>query len=141
MAGAVVFFDQFTKAWARTDLNPGESLPVIRNFFHLTLIENRGIAFGLFPGADKVLLWVITLSIAALGVFVLTGASRPSQTQWAVALIFGGAVGNWIDRIRNGAVTDFLDFRIWPVFNFADSAITVGVALFLFDLLRQRHVS
>ena len=110
---------------------------VLPRIFHLTLVENQGIAFGFFQGGEKILLVMITLSI-----LVLTGVgicSRPERlkTQWGIGLILGGALGNWVDRIRFGAVVDFLDFRIWPVFNLADTAISVGVGLFLLDLFRK----
>lgn len=133
----MVLFDQLTKALAQTFLTPGVSLPLLDRFFHLTLVQNQGIAFGLFQGAEKALLVVITLSIGLLVVFGLRTGSGRWLTQWGIGLILGGALGNWIDRIRVGAVIDFLDFRIWPVFNFADTAITVGVGLFLLELLKK----
>ena len=133
----MVLTDQLTKALAETFLEGGTSLPVFGQFFHLTLVHNQGIAFGLFQGAEKILLGVITLSIGLLVVFGLRSHPHQWMTQAGIGLILGGAVGNWIDRIRVGAVIDFLDFRIWPVFNFADSAITVGVGLFLLELLRN----
>ena len=142
LAGFVVLLDQLTKALAQIHLFRGSSLPVIPHFLHLTLIKNQGIAFGLFQGGDKLLLVIITLSIATL---ILLGFRIPRlqwKTQWGIGLILGGALGNWIDRIRFGAVVDFLDFRIWPVFNLADTAITIGVSIFLIDILTaKRHVS
>ncbi len=132
----MVFADQLTKALAQNFLATGASLPVFGKFFHLTLVHNQGIAFGLFQGAEKILLVVIPLSIGLLVVFGLRSHPHRWMTQGGIGCILGGAVGNWIDRIRVGAVIDFLDFRIWPVFNFADTAITVGVGLFLLELLR-----
>ena len=131
LAGFVVLLDQLTKALAETFLTPGTSHPVVAHVFHLTLVENQGIAFGLFPGADKSLLVIITLSIAILIAVGLRSAKLPWKTHVGIGLILGGALGNWIDRIRVGAVIDFLDFRVWPVFNLADSAITIGVCLYL----------
>lgn len=129
----MVLFDQLTKILAETFLTPGLSRPVLPNLFHLTLVENRGIAFGLFQGAEEILFLVITFSILVLWVVGFRSEAARRRTQWGIGLILGGAVGNWIDRIRGGAVIDFLDFRIWPVFNLADTAITVGVGLFLLD--------
>ena len=140
MAGAVLFFDQLTKTLARNFLDPGTSRPVFPPVFHLTLVENQGIAFGLFQRGDSILFIVITLSIGALfylGIF----SNPPLRNQSALGLILGGALGNWVDRIRVGAVIDFLDFRIWPVFNFADTAITIGVGILLLDLVISRRVS
>ena len=137
LAGLVVLADQFTKVLAQTFLISGASLPILGNFFHLTLVQNEGIAFGLFQGAEKTLLVIIPLSIVGLVFFGLRSHPGRWMTQGGIGLILGGAVGNWIDRIRVGAVIDFLDFRIWPVFNFADTAITVGVGLFLLELLKK----
>ncbi len=144
LASLVVLFDQLTKTLAQTHLLRGSSQLIIPRIFHLTLIENQGIAFGLFQGGDKFLLVLITLSIAGLVFFGLRAAPFQLKTQWGIGLILGGAVGNWIDRIRLGAVVDFLDFRIWPVFNLADTAITIGVGILLLDVLRPKkssHVS
>lgn len=142
LAGFVVLLDQLTKTLAQSHLIHGSSLPLVPRFFHLTLVENQGIAFGFFQGGDKLLLVVITLSIAALILFGFRTPPLQLKTQWGIGLILGGALGNWIDRIRFGAVVDFLDFRIWPVFNLADTAITIGVGIFLIDLLiAKRRVS
>ncbi len=126
----------------------GQSLPVLPPVFHLTLVHNRGIAFGLFDGFDRLLLIAISLSIVVLTVIghrlwqplpkSQAGTAPGSGLERAaMALILGGAAGNWIDRMRFGAVIDFLDFRVWPVFNVADSAITVGVGLYLLYFLKN----
>lgn len=131
-------------------------MPVISGIFHLTLVQNTGIAFGFFRRHEAVLLLLITLSIGVLFFLghrmcrsgtaaKLSGSvsepkvQRPAPTlaRWGLALILGGAIGNWIDRLRFGAVIDFLDFRVWPVFNLADSAITIGVGLYLLMLIRK----
>lgn len=134
----MVLFDQFTKALAQNLLSPGLAQPVLPPLFFLTLVENRGIAFGLFQNGEKILLLVITLSIAVLAVLGLRDRSGRFRVQGGIGLILGGAAGNLIDRLRVGAVIDFLDFRIWPVFNFADTAITIGVGLFLLESFRPR---
>lgn len=138
LAAFAVLLDQLTKALAETFLTPGLSQPVLPNLFHLTLVENRGIAFGLFQGAEKILFLIITVSVLVLVVVGFRSEAARPRNQWGIGLILGGAVGNWIDRIRVGAVIDFLDFRIWPVFNLADTAITVGVGLFLLDFFFAR---
>jgi len=138
LAGLVFLLDQFTKALALHFLIPGASQPVLPSVFHLTLVKNQGIAFGLFQGFDSLLLWAIAASIGILTFLGFrTDPARRTNT-WGIGFILGGALGNWVDRIRVGAVIDFLDFRIWPVFNFADTAITVGVGLFLLELLKGR---
>jgi len=146
LTALVAAADQISKFFALAHLSPGASLPVLRNIFHLTLVHNTGIAFGLLREYEFLLKIVIPLSIAVLFVFSLRlcrerGARRPPPSfgpaEWGMILILGGAVGNWIDRLRYGAVVDFLDFRVWPVFNFADSAITVGICLFILDWIRR----
>lgn len=148
----VLALDQFTKFLASLKLAAGESVPVIENIFHLTLVYNKGIAFGFFYKHPLILLSLISLSILALIIFAcrhciavqnsFTEGVKNSLTAYpdliAFALILGGAAGNWIDRVRYGAVVDFFDFRIWPVFNIADSAITVGVAIYLIYFFRQQ---
>ena len=142
LAVFVLLVDQLTKFWAVHSLEPAVSHPILLNFFHLTLVENEGIAFGFFPRMEKILLVAVTLSIVVLIVFGLRAHPHRWVNRWGIGLILGGALGNWVDRIRVGAVIDFLDFRIWPVFNFADTAITIGVGLFFLELVTSRkHVS
>lgn len=138
LASFVVLLDQGTKFLAQTFLVPGASFALLPNIFHLTLVENQGIAFGLFHEAEQLLFAVITVGIAALFVIGLRLPLLPLRNQWGVGLILGGALGNWLDRIRLGAVVDFLDFRIWPIFNLADTAITIGGGLFVLAFLRGR---
>lgn len=121
--------DQLTKWWAGRVLVPGESHPVLPGIFHLTLVRNTGVAFGLFAHAGMIVL-IVTAGIVA--VLVITSMRRPPISPLvsvAMGLVLGGATGNLLDRLRLGAVIDFLDFRVWPVFNVADSCITVGAVL------------
>ena len=115
--------------------------------FHLTLVHNKGIAFGIFRQHEFILRILITLSIFVL-LFIgwrmclkaggETNCKRMTIQEISMALILGGALGNWIDRLRFGAVIDFLDFRIWPVFNLADTAITIGVGLYMILLIKRK---
>lgn len=138
LALLVAGLDQATKWWMLQRLALGESVPVLPGIFHLTLIRNPGIAFGLFARQGGVMLGVALLLIAAL---LVTMKSKPSAwppaIPWAMGLLLGGALGNLVDRVRFGAVVDFLDFRIWPVFNVADSGITIGAALMLWVWWRR----
>ena len=120
----------------------------VTSFFNLSLTYNRGISFGLFNGAAGMGALVFSLAAAAIVAVLIYWLSRVSSPFLAVAigLIIGGAVGNVIDRLRLGAVVDFLDFHLgylhWPAFNLADSAICVGVAAMLLDgllLRREAH--
>ncbi len=137
IAGFIVLIDQISKGWITTRFQLGESRPLTQ-FFALTFVQNTGTAFGLFQGNNKALL---ILSIVILGA-LLYGARGLSERGgfWGalgVALVLGGAIGNMIDRIHYGRVVDFLDFHVWPVFNVADSAITVGACALAIVLWRE----
>ncbi len=137
LAGALIVADQITKAIALTHLAPG--VPVeLTSWLSLTLVMNPGLAFGLLAGVPPNWRWVVAvLSLVALVVLARVALRVLPTDGWpgrvAVGLIFGGAVGNLIDRVRWGAVVDFVDAHWrgyhWPAFNVADSAITVGVTL------------
>jgi signal peptidase II len=141
---AVLILDQLTKYGVLHRLPPGIPVPVIEGFFSLTLVMNPGLAFGMLATTPTGWRWLVALlSIGALAVLAMVGlrmlAGGGRLTPLALGLIFGGAVGNLIDRGRFGAVVDFLDFYWrgyhWPAFNVADSAITVGVALLALRML------
>ena len=140
----VLILDQLTKLLALERLVLGVPVRVVDGFFSLTLIMNPGLAFGMLSAMPTAWRWVAAgLSMAALAVLTAVGARLlPSggwMTRLALGLIFGGAVGNLVDRGRFGAVTDFLDVYWrsyhWPAFNVADSAISVGVALLALRIL------
>ena len=138
VAAAVVVIDQFTKFLALSWLKPKGSIHLIPGIFHLTFVENTGIAFGFFQGHPEVLSYVIMASVLCLlcGSWFLRNQKVAERV--AYGFIVGGAAGNLIDRVRFQHVIDFLDFRIWPVFNGADSFITIGVCLFIYFALRGR---
>lgn len=132
--GAIIFIDQLSKYFITRSLLPYQSLPVLKNIFHLTLVQNSGIAFGLFKNQAIFYLFLPVVAITWLFyiLFFSTDNQGFSKLYYvALTLILGGAIGNLIDRLRLGFVIDFLDFRIWPVFNLADSAITIGVAIII----------
>ena len=145
LAGVIVVVDQATKLVALSRLVMGVPVSLIDGLLALTLVKNPGLAFGLLGGVPEGWRWVVAaLSLVALVVLARVALGVLPQGGWAarvaVGLIFGGAVGNLIDRARFGAVVDFVDvyWRAWhwPAFNVADSAITVGVALLALRLLR-----
>jgi signal peptidase II len=136
IAASVVVLDQWSKSWIRANPHPVELLPGFLNIVH---IENRGAAFGLLVNQT----FLITITIAILAVIVLLLIRYPSlattSTLISAGLIFGGATGNLMDRLRSGYVTDFIDVRLWndfhwPAFNFADSAIVVGTFILAYSL-------
>ena len=134
LAVLVIVIDQITKHIAVQILNEG-SIQVIKGFFHLTLVQNSGAAFGVLQNGKILFLLVTPVIIVSILVYVFFYARRNHVLSTASALIIGGALGNYIDRIRLGYVLDFLDFRVWPVFNIADSAVVVGTCIFAFYMI------
>lgn len=136
----VVIFDQITKWWIVRNFNLYETLEIVPGFFNLTYITNKGAAFGFLSGDYAAWRQVFFVSVGFCALGFMAFAFKQFKKQGAIfalalTLIAGGAIGNLIDRLRLGSVIDFLDFYInshhWPAFNVADSAITVGVGLFL----------
>jgi signal peptidase II len=142
---AVVGTDQATKQLVRTRLDLHEYRPLVTGVLSLSHVRNRGAAFGILSDADlpyQSALFAI-LSVVALAAIAAYASRLPATArlpQVALALILGGAIGNLVDRLRDGFVTDFIHVywkqHVWPDFNVADSAISVGVALLLLDMLR-----
>lgn len=131
--------DQLTKLAATSNLSQGQSLPVVKGIIHFTLVHNRGAAFGILKGQTA--FFIFSALLAVILIYQgLKGAKPQGQALYKISLglILAGAVGNLIDRLRFGYVIDFLDFRIWPVFNLADSAITVGAILLGYSILRSK---
>ncbi len=124
----VVALDQATKGAVRSSLEPGESADVVLGF-ELVRVSNSGIAFGLLGDASSGVVLAVTIGALLLLVGWFATDSGRSGLWLAVGLLVGGAVGNLIDRIRLDAVTDFLDPPLWPAFNVADIAITLGVVV------------
>ena len=131
IVATMLVVDQLTKFAVRAWLPPAESHPLIPGLLHLTHVQNTGMAFGLFRGHPNVFAW---LAVLIAGWIVVELRQHPPHDWWmqvGLAMILSGAVGNLIDRVQFGFVTDFIDLRVWPVFNVADSAITIGVALLI----------
>lgn len=162
IAGCVVGFDQATKLFIHTQFQLGESLVVIKDYFHITYVRNTGAAFGILrQGSLDTTIGFITLTPdivellrkaffmlmppAAMAIIITLLKSVPSTDRVqvvALSAIFGGALGNYIDRLRFGYVVDFLDFHwqhkySWPAFNIADSAIVVGASVIGLLILKQ----
>ncbi len=135
----LVAADQVSKQFILVRLPIGESLPILPGLFHLTTVHNTGIAFGLFQNDPRLLTLIISDCVLLLLLFSWRVVQEPLLERLAYGFILGGAVGNLIDRVRFGWVIDFLDLRIWPVFNVADSGITIGVILFAWKILFVRE--
>lgn len=141
---AVLILDQLTKYLALRWLTPGVVVVVVDGVLNLTLVQNPGLAFGLLGNVPPEWRWVVAaLSVGALLVLgrvairLVSSGTRIGLV--ALGLVFGGAVGNLIDRARTGAVVDFVDLHWrsyhWPAFNVADSSISIGVVLLAFHLV------
>ena len=136
LIAGIIILDQLTKYWVLRNFSPGQSIPVIKNIFHLTYVLNSGAAFGILRGR----VYILMLIAAAVVILILVNLRRIKLplVKIALALILSGAVSNLIDRLRLNAVIDFLDFRVWPVFNVADSAITVGAVLLAYSVIFKK---
>ncbi|MGD8616512.1 MAG: signal peptidase II [Gammaproteobacteria bacterium] len=146
LSAAVVLLDQITKLAADAALVYAEPVPVVPSFFNLTLMYNRGAAFSFLSDAAGWQRWFFVAVSLGASVLLLFWLRRLKPEQWilalALSLVLGGAVGNLIDRLWLGHVVDFIqlyykDFY-WPAFNIADSAITVGAVLLVWDALFVR---
>jgi signal peptidase II len=140
IAMLVMLFDQITKYWVSVKLREGDEIDVIRGFFKLSYTENPGIAFGMLNSGNVKWL-LVSVSIAAVLVVVYYMRRTPvtnSLLLWSLALLAAGICGNLIDRVRMGRVIDFILVYYksyqWPVFNIADTAITIGAALMAIEL-------
>ena len=137
MAALVLALDQLTKFVVRQTLEWHYSWPY-HGFFRFTHVQNTGSAFGLFQGYNLPLLFVSLVGVVVLA-YIYRSQEQPSLLmRISIALMLGGAVGNLLDRILQGHVTDFIDIGPWPVFNLADSAIVVGLCIMAWVLVMQR---
>ncbi len=152
----VIALDQFTKILVHSSFDLGESVIVFESFFNFTYVRNVGAAFGIFGNLSAPVRQVFFLTVPPLAVLLILMILRSTPDKerlqvFALSLVCGGALGNYVDRLRFGYVIDFLDFHInqsynWPAFNVADIAIVTGVmitALFIFkpELSKQNDSS
>ena len=146
---AVVVLDQWTKWLVEVHLDSHMAQPIVPGFLNLTHVRNTGVAFGLFAAHGMSTSWLLTglglLALSAVSVYFGFASPRDRWLLVALGLVVGGAVGNLIDRIASGAVTDFIDVYVgihhWPSFNVADAAISVGIVLMAIDSLGARRSS
>ena len=133
----VILFDQASKFYIQHNMHIGESIPVIKGIFHITYIENPRTSFGLFEYNTSFFVIAVLISVILVILIYKKIIFKKDPFMYIpLTLVLGGAVGNLIDRVRiDGKVIDFIDFRIWPVFNFADSAIVCGMLVLLIHLL------
>lgn len=141
-AATILALDQATKAFVRATMFVGQSHEVLRGAFWFTRVQNEGAAFGMFAGKQWALAGVAALAVVVIGYILVRMAPTSRLANVALAMIAAGAVGNLIDRVTVGTVTDFFDLGWFPVFNVADIALDVGVALLVWWMLfspEHRH--
>lgn len=137
VALATLVLDQASKELVQRLMWEGESITIIPHVFHLTYIRNPGAAFGLLAHQTA---FFIGVALVVVGVVVVGYRRIPEGRRllrFSLGLVAGGALGNLIDRLRFGLVVDFLDFRVWPVFNLADTAIVIGACLLVLEIWRS----
>ena len=133
----VVLMDQLTKLLIKQNLKLNQSIPIIKNTLHLTYTTNTGSAFGLFKGVNFIFILISITVIILIFYFIKYIKENEKMLQFSVSLLLAGTIGNLIDRLVYSSVIDFIDFRIWPVFNIADSAVTISVLLLIVLLWKK----
>lgn len=128
----IVLLDQFVKYLIQANMELNHTIPIILDFFHITYIQNKGAAFSILAGRTEILILIPTIVTLLLLAYIVR---RKRQDHWvlllSLSLIVAGGIGNLIDRLSYGYVVDFLDFRIFPIFNVADIAVSCGCGLLL----------
>ena len=143
----ILLLDQASKWLAINYLESYQTLSIIPGFFNIVLVKNRGMAFGIFSqsSSEFYCYFLILATIVAMGIILFIFFFQKKNQTWmtvGLSLIFGGAMGNLVDRVRFGYVVDFLDFFLkgyhWPAFNVADSAVTAGTFCVLINIIKGR---
>ncbi|MFA5275947.1 MAG: signal peptidase II [Candidatus Omnitrophota bacterium] len=140
IVSAILVLDRVSKILVTEYLSLNNSVPLIKGVFHFSLVHNQGAAFGLLR--NQLPLFILTSLVAVALIWRSLRSDKHNKIYTiALSLILTGALGNLIDRVFYGYVIDFLDFRIWPVFNVADSAITVGAVILGWSILFNKNAS
>ena len=134
--GVIVALDQGTKALATSLVSRGDRSEILP-FLHIENVRNKGVAFGVGGDISAVFIGATIVLLLGFLAFLAVRGGNGWRVWLPAALLVGGALGNLADRVRDGAVTDFISLPLWPTFNLADVAITVGVLLLLFDVERS----
>ncbi len=137
LAALIILFDQITKILVRTQIKEGTSIAIIPKMLYFTHATNTGASFSLLTRYSFLLTVIAILVVIGIIFFY---KKIPVQYRTAGALILGGTAGNLIDRLQYGSVTDFIDVRIWPIFNVADSAITIAAILLIVIVWKEEKV-
>lgn len=144
IAAVVLVIDQLSKIAVVSGMEVSQSIPVIQDVLHMTYVQNRGMAFGLFSD-NRMLFLIPTVVLIAAVVFAIVKLGKKNKVlDVSLGLILGGGIGNMIDRVARGFVVDFVDFcafDFWQwVFNVADSAVVVGAFLFMFAMITDKNL-
>lgn len=131
----IIAIDQFVKGIVVASMVPGESIPILKHFLHLTYVLNPGAAFGILPHQRELFLLAGVAILIGSAIFYSQIKKSDSILRFGLISLISGAAANLIDRFQNGLVVDFIDFRIWPVFNIADIAIVIGVGCMVYSIL------
>jgi signal peptidase II len=135
VAVVVLVADQVVKAIIRGQLEVGEGW-TLTGFLSILRVTNHGIAFGMFPGRQAYVAVITVVALCAIAVFLARLVHRNLIAATGAGLLVGGSLGNLMDRLVHGGVTDYIDFSFWPTFNLADACITVGAVLIVWGLLQ-----
>lgn len=133
----VIILDQLTKFLIKQNFELNQSFPIIKNILHFNYITNTGSAFGLFKGYNLFFVFFSIIVIIVIYMYLNRIKNNEKLMQFSIGLLLGGTIGNLIDRTLYGYVIDFIDFRFWPVFNIADSAVTISVIFLVFVLWKR----
>lgn len=147
----IVIIDQVVKYYIQNTMFLNESIPIIKDIFHITYIRNKGVAFGMLsslPDSIRIpfFIGVGAVFIVFIVLYFKSFLKQEFMVKFSFSLIIGGALGNFVDRVRFGEVVDFIEIGInqrykWPVFNVADSAITTGVVILILYMLKKKRTS
>jgi signal peptidase II len=138
LALLIAALDQYTKHLVQTNLrlfDVVQPIPALSHLFHITFVKNTGAAFGIFPNGSTLFAMIAVVVAVAIAVYFRHIPDHEWLIKISLSMQLGGAIGNLLDRLRLGYVVDFMDFHMWPVFNFADTFIVVGVLLLAYRLL------
>ncbi len=131
----IAISDQLIKSYIENNFIYGESISIIKNIFHITYVKNTGAAFGILKGKIAFFIIMTAVIVIFLLIYRYYYVKQSILFDISFALIIGGAIGNLIDRVRFSYVVDYLDFRVWPVFNLADSAVVIGAIILVIHVI------
>jgi len=140
LAMVILAADRVTKLFVTELFVLGESLPVVEDVLHWTYVMNKGAAFGMLEGSRWLFIVIAVLTLCAVYYFREDILQRDIMTKVGITCFAAGALGNLIDRIFFGGVIDFIDFRIWPVFNVADMGVCFGVACVIWSVVWKKEL-